>query len=632
MEIAFLIQFALVLALLLLQVRVGAVVLANHSYYESFDNGNVTIPMELNEYFYQAQITGQTCDFYTRVYNRPAASGITLPPGPLIYVKAGDNFTIELENGLGGEVQAMSTLNSFHYANYTNIHTHGIHVDAEDPQDNVIKEVLPGASWNYVYNLVHTHAGGTFWYHAHHHGSTTAQVGGGAYGVLIVADAPGDLPDEYWGMNEVVLMLALTEPDNLQGRYLSTTQDHLLGNGANTIPSGLTWISVNGDYQPTGSLESLTWYRFRMVWTSLSDEQEITMTTNTAGCSWQLLAKDGVYVSPAPRTLVDGTLYFAPGNRVDVVLKCTGTGTVVLGSDDYTTMVTFTVTAGTDDAGDLPVFTPYRPNYIADVYNYAGIDTTTITQFGFSQSAGSCVVTVNNAQTVWDKTTMLGTLTVGKVYAFPVSADDKHPFHLHVNSVQLKGVTDSTGWFQEGDWQDVVYRHSGVDFDYYVVPIDRYYTKYVVHCHFLPHEDKGCMGAWEGAGTSGDTTGLVGHSMTCTGVDTAGATYTGDGCTIAASDSDDDAASTLTVGAIIGIAVGSVVVVAGAGVWYYRYTNAASGVATDGVEVKAKKVATADPEAAHADADADADIDIDTHHHHQVDHHHAHHRTKVEKL
>ena len=43
--------------------------------------------------------------------------------------------------------------------------------------DNVLLDVGPGESYGYSYNLPADHAGGTFWYHAHKHGSTTAQVG-----------------------------------------------------------------------------------------------------------------------------------------------------------------------------------------------------------------------------------------------------------------------------------------------------------------------------------------------------------------------------------------------------------------------------------------------------------------------
>lgn len=59
------------------------------------------------------------------------------------------------------------------------------------PGDSVFVVLEPGNFNKYTYKILDDHAGGTFWYHAHHHGSTALQVGGGAAGVLIVEDQEG---------------------------------------------------------------------------------------------------------------------------------------------------------------------------------------------------------------------------------------------------------------------------------------------------------------------------------------------------------------------------------------------------------------------------------------------------------
>ena len=51
----------------------------------------------------------------------------------------------------------------------------------------------------------HTPHSGTHWYHPHRHGSTALQVGGGLVGLLIVDDAPGEVPHYIAAMDEVVL-------------------------------------------------------------------------------------------------------------------------------------------------------------------------------------------------------------------------------------------------------------------------------------------------------------------------------------------------------------------------------------------------------------------------------------------
>lgn len=59
------------------------------------------------------------------------------------------------------------------------------------------------------YTIPCDHTGGTFWYHPHHHGSTSVQMGGGAMGVLIVEDRPDvhGVPSQIVDMPERVLAI-----------------------------------------------------------------------------------------------------------------------------------------------------------------------------------------------------------------------------------------------------------------------------------------------------------------------------------------------------------------------------------------------------------------------------------------
>ena len=87
-------------------------------------------------------------------------------------------------------------LSQYKDPNTTNLHTHGLHISSNSPGDNVFHVVEPGTEFTYQYDLPDDHAGGTFWYHAHHHGSTALQVGGGMAGVMIVEDEEGDVPSQ----------------------------------------------------------------------------------------------------------------------------------------------------------------------------------------------------------------------------------------------------------------------------------------------------------------------------------------------------------------------------------------------------------------------------------------------------
>jgi len=70
------------------------------------------------------------------------------------------------------------------------------------------------------------------------------------------------------------------------------------------------------------------------------------------------------------------------------------------------------------------------------------------------------------------------------------------------------GVVDGSGWFKTGDWHDVLYRFNGFNFETVKFSADTFTGSPVVQCHFLKHEDYGCMGYVEWVGTEGDVTGL----------------------------------------------------------------------------------------------------------------------------
>ena len=84
---------------------------------------------------------------------------------------------------------------------------------------------------------------------------------------------------------------------------------------------------------------------------------------------------------------------------------------------------------------------------------------------------------------------------------------------------QLGSVTDTSGlanpYFFMGDWHDVMYVPSG-----YSIPQVHFHTadftgKVVAHCHFLNHEDQGCMGFWEITGDNGTVVSdLASRAMT----------------------------------------------------------------------------------------------------------------------
>lgn len=72
----------------------------------------------------------------------------------------------------------------------TNLHTHGLHVEPTGMHDNVFLNVGPQTSANLEFTLRPDHRAGTFWYHAHRHGSVAYQLTNGMAGALVVPGQP----------------------------------------------------------------------------------------------------------------------------------------------------------------------------------------------------------------------------------------------------------------------------------------------------------------------------------------------------------------------------------------------------------------------------------------------------------
>lgn len=116
------------------------------------------------------------------------------PTGPTIEVDPGTVLRVDLNNKLSAD-DPTCTDNPPGYLhlypgvgcfNTANLHTHGLHVSPAGNSDNVLLNIAPQTTFPYEINIPYDHPAGTFWYHAHRHGSTAMQVASGQSGVLIV--------------------------------------------------------------------------------------------------------------------------------------------------------------------------------------------------------------------------------------------------------------------------------------------------------------------------------------------------------------------------------------------------------------------------------------------------------------
>jgi FtsP/CotA-like multicopper oxidase with cupredoxin domain len=152
------------------------------------------------------------CDVKLRSYNGKIV-------GETIRARPGDTLHLRLVNALPPvapdqhkhpQVPAPAGHGGHHghfSFNVTNLHTHGLHTAPQGPKvagsdkvpfesDNVLVELQPGEQQEYRIHIHDKHPAGTFWYHAHVHGSTAIQLASGMAGALIIEDGSaqnGDL-------------------------------------------------------------------------------------------------------------------------------------------------------------------------------------------------------------------------------------------------------------------------------------------------------------------------------------------------------------------------------------------------------------------------------------------------------
>lgn len=195
-------------------------------------------------------------------------------PGPTIRVREGDRVRINVANELD-----QSTV----------VHFHGLHVPNDQDGVPFITQppIKPGQSYTYEFTVPNA---GSQMYHSHH--NATTQVMKGLLGAFIVD--PRD---------------ASTEPH--------ADIDHVM-----VLNDGLGGFTLNGKGFP--ATEPIVATQGQTVRIRFMNEGMMIHPMHLHGMPMTVIAKDG-YMQPTPWKC--DTLNIAPGERWDVLVKCTNPGT-----------------------------------------------------------------------------------------------------------------------------------------------------------------------------------------------------------------------------------------------------------------------------------------------------------------
>jgi len=402
----------------------------------------------------------------TRAYRQEGGSYSI--PGPTIVMEPGKKYVLSFRNNLPYEPLDPNH-NVFKDPNVTNVHTHGLHVSGESPGDDVTRWFEGGYGGDYVWDIPANHMGGTYWYHAHHHGSTYLQVSSGAFGMIVIDDGNDGLPANVANMQERLIALGFLEPGNSAG----TGGDTLI---SGTFSQGWT---ANGTVNGNICMPPDTWQH----WRTLVADQDARLTDLVfgAGCEVKLMARDGVWRTQVPGDVASNTLTLTGASRADLAVRCSTDSTVSVGG----TQVANIYVDGTPDPSVYPydtdgtsTWSAIRPYYLRDLRGESITGNETINMGARAINGTKFDADVPNL-----------THAADGVQQWTLKGATNHPFHLHIYHVQ---VQNDCGPYEAGEFYDTIAGNCTVRFE--MGAAEAYEGRTIFHCHILEHEDQGAMG------------------------------------------------------------------------------------------------------------------------------------------
>lgn len=411
-------------------------------------------------------------DLTTRAYRQEG--GTYTIPGPTIKMTPGNKYVLQFWNNLPNAPLSSAT-NVFKDPDVTNLHTHGLHISGETPSDDVTRFFEGQTGGDFVYDLSADHMGGTFWYHAHHHGSTFLQVSGGAFGQIIIDDELDGMPENVKLMQEKQLLIAYLDPA-------------VAGTGGDTLMSGTlspTW-TVNGMIAGRGTvcMPPNTWEHWRIL---LADRDASPKTiTVDSQCEVAVMARDGVWRTDSPLGLSPtNSIAITGASRVDLAVRCAADVVNPVISVDNLAVASIAIDGAENtsvhpfNTDGVSTWRANRPTYLREMRfeSPVNLESVNVGARGINGDA-------------FDHDNANYTLDANSLQEWSVSAR-QHPFHLHVYHMQM---IDDCSIYEAGEYYDTIAGNCDVRFDLNENTSEVFAGRTILHCHILSHEDRGAMG------------------------------------------------------------------------------------------------------------------------------------------
>jgi FtsP/CotA-like multicopper oxidase with cupredoxin domain len=423
------------------------------------------------------------------------------PVGPTLRLKPGDVLNMRIRNLLPPNPDPMpEDMNVPHHFNTTNVHTHGLHVDPNGISDNVLRRMSPRGEYEVRVDIPEDHPPGTFWYHPHVHGSTAMQVSAGMGGALIIEGGLDEVP-EIAAANEQVFMFQQVPYDE---NGMIEDFDGLMGS-LNWLEKTKRHTTINGTLVPVIRMRPGEVQRWRLIHAGV----KIPVRMNLQGHKLHEIATDGMATGKCDSW---DTLVLHSGYRSDVLVRAAqlppGTKRAEYWLRDSTGIPQGFVTPGQDsreflaklvvegeamdmglpcDTGRLSEFVPF-----ADITDEE-VRGTQQMAFAITRDENEEPLFTVDGKTFGEgevRRLKFGSVDEWTVMTAPESLGPIHPFHIHVNPFQV-WRTDPQGNPQRV-WKDTLMLVRGEP-QKIRMRYEDFTGRFVLHCHFLDHEDRGMM-------------------------------------------------------------------------------------------------------------------------------------------
>jgi FtsP/CotA-like multicopper oxidase with cupredoxin domain len=382
-------------------------------------------------------------------------------PGPLLRAKVGDRLIVHFKNEL---------------PDATTIHWHGLRVpnDMDGAPGVTQPPIESGATFRYEFTLTDA---GTYWYHPHI--DSSAQVGRGLYGALIVED-PAD-PKSFG--DELVLLLSDMGLDE-DGQLLPADNG---GNFGDLFGREGSVLLVNGKVRPTLKVRNGKQQRWRIINATRARYYNLRLRNHRfmrlGGDNGLAARSQDVYnliVTPGERADAVFTPADAPGSRnvLRWVPTERGYGSTFNRSAEEMLLIE-TVT-------DAPVTPEPIP---AELRTIERLDVANAThrQLDLTIAITSTVEMGINGVPYWKTKPLEATLGETQVWRIVNATDFSHPFHLHGYFFQVQDPNRVL------EWKDTVNVPTKGELTI-AVRFDDRPGAWMYHCHILDHAEAGMMG------------------------------------------------------------------------------------------------------------------------------------------